>query len=283
MKKMFLTAALMASMALTVTACSSGKSQSETTAAAEATEAAVQETTQAETDETEEEEEDYFYGVITQVQDQQLTIDDNGEIAVFDCSEAEYSDDYQLAPGDEVEVTFYGVLNPEGTKAVYVDIISCAAQEAEEEALENADPVMTGTIEKVDQTTMDVKSDEDDTVYTFDTSIAQQVTIGGIKAGAKAEITYYGDLEDEEYLPMATRIVTEDAYDSEEAQEYTLTGTVIETGDGTIVVRTADKDQSIFTFVGKDGLFDGTAVGDTVTVIYEGTLTGKTITALGLK
>ena len=82
---------------------------------------------------------------------------------------------------------------------------------------------------------------------------------------------------------MATRIVTEDAYDSEEAQEYTLTGTVIETGDGTIVVRTADKDQSIFTFVGKDGLFDGTAVGDTVTVIYEGTLTGKTITALGLK
>ena len=284
MKKMYVTAAMAAAMALMVTACSSGStSQTETTASQAATEAAAQKTTATETQETQEEEEDFFYGVITEVQGQNLTIDDNGEIATFDCSEAEYSDDYELVPGDEVEVTFYGTLSEDVTKAVYVEIIASAAQEAEEEALANADPVMTGTIEKVEGTTLDLKSDEDEAVYTFDTSIAQQVSLGGIQAGVEAEITYYGDLEDEEYLPMATRIVTEDAYDSEDAQEYTLTGTVVETGEDYIVLQTADQDQSVFTFVGEAGMFDGPAQGDTATVIYEGTLTGKTVTGLGLK
>ena len=284
MKKMYVTAAMAAAMALMVTACSSGStSQTETTASQAATEAAAQETTASQTQETQEEEEDFFYGVITEVQGQNLTIDDNGEIATFDCSEAEYSDDYELVPGDEVEVTFYGTLSEDVTKAVYVEIIASAAQEAEEEALANADPVMTGTIEKVEGTTLDLKSDEDEAVYTFDTSIAQQVSLGGIQAGVEAEITYYGDLEDEKYLPMATRIVTEDAYDSEDAQEYTLTGTVVETGEDYIVLQTADQDQSVFTFVGEAGMFDGPAQGDTATVIYEGTLTGKTVTGLGLK
>ena len=284
MKKMYVTAAMAAAMALMVTACSSGgTSQTETTASQAATEAAAQETTATETQETQEEEEDFFYGVITEVQGQNLTIDDNGEIATFDCSEAEYSDDYELVPGDEVEVTFYGTLSEDVTKAVYVEIIASAAQEAEEEALANADPVMTGTIEKVEGTTLDLKSDEDEAVYTFDTSIAQQVSLGGIQAGVEAEITYYGDLEDEEYLPMATRIVTEDAYDSEDAQEYTLTGTVVETGEDYIVLQTADQDQSVFTFVGEAGMFDGPAEGDTASVSYEGTLTGKTVKGLGLK
>lgn len=281
MKKMAVTAAFMA-LALGMTACSSSPSQTETTP--EATEAAVQETTQAETEETEEEEEDYFYGFITQVADDQVTVqDDEGQTAVFDCSEAEFSDDYPLSEGDEVEITFLGTMSEDVTKAVYVDIITSAAEESEEAASEDEDPVMTGMIEKVEGTTLSLKSDEDDNVYRFDTSIAQQVSLGGIQAGVEAEITYYGDLEDEDYLPMATRIVTEDAYDSEDAQEYTLTGTVVEAGTDYVVLETADQDKSLFTFVGDAGMFDGVNPGDTATVIYEGTLTGKTVQALGLK
>src|SRR5699024_10819251 len=102
MKKVAITAALLA-MALAMTACSSGSAQNETTQ--EATEAAVQETTQAQTEETEEEEEDYFYGFVTEVTDTEVTIqDDEGETAVFDYSEADFSDDFPLSVGDEVEI-----------------------------------------------------------------------------------------------------------------------------------------------------------------------------------
>ena len=281
MKKVAITAALLA-MALGMTACSSGSAQNDTTQ--EATEAAVQETTQAQTEETEEEEEDYFYGFVTEVTDTEVTIqDDEGETAVFDYSEADFSDDYPLSVGDEVEITFLGTRSEEVTKAVFVDLITSAAEEAQEAEAANEDPVLTGTIEKVEGTVLSLKSDEDDNVYKFDTSIAQQVSLGGIQAGTEAEITYYGDLEDEDYLPVATRIVTEDAYDSEDAQEYTLTGTVVEAGTDYVVLETADQDQSLFTFVGEAGMFDGVTAGDTATVIYEGTLTGKTVQAVGLK
>ena len=50
-----------------------------------------------------------------------------------------------------------------------------------------------------------------------------------------------------------------------------------------IVLDTADPDNTFFSFVGKDGMFDGVKTGDKVTVIYEGTLTAKTITATGLQ
>ena len=48
------------------------------------------------------------------------------------------------------------------------------------------------------------------------------------QAGAEAEVTYYGDLEDPDDAAVATRIVTADAKDTEEAKKKTLTGTVAE-------------------------------------------------------
>ena len=105
------------------------------------------------------------------------------------------------------------------------------------------------------------------------------MTKNGIKAGVKAEVTYYGDLEDQ---PVATRIVTEDAADSAEAKEYTLTGKVAEVNADFVVIDTKDPDNTLFTFSGS-GMFEGLAVGDTVTVIYEGTLTDRTIMAIGVK
>ena len=50
-----------------------------------------------------------------------------------------------------------------------------------------------------------------------------------------------------------------------------------------MVIDTADPENTLFTFLGKEGMFDKLKVGDTATVIYEGTLTNKTITAIGVK
>lgn len=279
MKKQFLTAAVLV-LALGMTACSSKSSEETTPAATEVQAETAKESTEAETGE--ELEEDYFYGYATEVTDTTVTVqDDEGKTAVFDYSGAEFSDDRVLGVGDEVEITFMGQMAEDVTEATYIDIITSAAEEAEEAASEDEDPVVTGMIEKAENGTITLNCDGE--MYTFDTSIAQQVTANGIQAGVEAEVTYYGYLDEEEELPVATRIVTEDAYDTEEAGEYTLTGTVVEAASDGIVLETADADESLFTFMGEAGMFDGIEKGATVTVIYEGTLTGKVITALGVK
>ena len=65
--------------------------------------------------------------------------------------------------------------------------------------------------------------------------------------------------------------------DSEEAQKKTLTGTAAEVETDHIVLDTADPENTFFSFVGTEGMFDGINVGDKVTVIYDGTLTEKMI------
>ena len=54
-------------------------------------------------------------------------------------------------------------------------------------------------------------------------------------------MTYYGDLEDETDKPVATKIVTEDAMDSEDAKINTLSGKVAEVGADYVVIDTADR------------------------------------------
>lgn len=297
MKKHYLAIAVLA-LALGMTACSSKKAE-ETTAAgttvAQTTEAAAEttaaentaaetgaETTAADAQSESEEEEDYFYGYVKEIKDKIVTVeDDAGKQVRFEISGAEFSDDGELGVGDEVEVTFYGELKADVTKAVYVDIVTSAAKEAAEAAAAEEDLIVYGTIEKVDGGQLTLKTDEG--VYTFDMTIAQQVTKGGINAGTEAEVTYYGDLDDVDEPAMATRIVTEDAIDSADADIYALTGKVVEISDNAVVLETADRNKSLFAFVGKKGMFDSLKEGDTATVIYEGTLTGRTIQAIGLQ
>ena len=124
---------------------------------------------------------------------------------------------------------------------------------------------------------------QEEGTYTLNALIAQKVTKDGIKAGAEAEVTYYGDLEDPDDAAVATRIVTADAKDTEEAKKKTLTGTVAEVEADHIVLDTADPENTLFSFVGTEGMFDGISVGDKVTVIYDGTLTDKTVAAQGVE
>lgn len=288
MKKQYLAIALLA-LALGVSACSSKKAESEaelTTAAVETTaESQTAEETSSEgasTDAEELEEVNYYYGFISAVEEGKVTVsDDDGEEAVFDISEAELTGADAVGEGDEVEISYAGELGSDITKASAVDIITSAAEEAEEEAAEEDDLTVSGTVEKADDSSLTLKTE--DGTYTFNTIISQKVTKGGINAGVNAQVTYYGDLEDTEDLPVATKIVTDDAKDTEDAKIKFLTGTAAEVATDYIVLDTKDPANTLFSFMGTEGMFDGINTGDTVSVIYEGTLTDKVITALGVK
>lgn len=272
MKKHYLAMTALA-VALGVTACSS--KPAETSAPATTTAAA------AEAESEEELEEDYFYGIVDSVEDNVVTMSSEaGVTAKFDISKAEISGADEIGAGDEIEIMFTGVMSDDITEAATVDIIISVAAEAAEAAAAEQDQIISGTIESADDYTVTLTAEEG--TYTFNAKIAQKVTEEGIKAGTEAEITYYGDLEDEEDKPVATRIVTEDAADSEDAQEYTLTGKAAEVNADFVVIDTNDADNTLFTFAGT-GMFENIKTGDTVTIIYEGTLTDRTITALGIK
>lgn len=274
MKKHYLAVAVLA-MALGMTACSSGNK--ETTAAATTTAAE----TEAEASE-EDMEVEYFYGFVGEVADKVITVkgDEDKEVK-FDVSGAKIEGAEEIGAGDEVEIAYAGELSADVTKAQSVDIVTSAAAEAAEAAAAEEDEIVSGTIEKSDDNTLTLKTD--DGTYTFNSKIAQKVSKGGIKAGVKADVTFYGDLEDETDHPVATKIVTEDAMDSEDAKINTLSGKVAEVGADYVVIDTTDPENTLFTFLAKEGTFDGLKVGDKATVIYEGTLTDKTITATGVK
>lgn len=277
MKRQYLAVAVLA-MALGMTACSSGNK--ETTAA---TTTAAETTKEADVSANAEDvEEEYFYGFVGDIKDKVITVkDDEGKEVKFDVSGAGLEGAEEIGTGDEVEVVYAGELSADVTKAMSVDIVTSAAAEAAEAAAAEEDAVVSGTIEKADDSTLTLKTDEG--TYTFNSKIAQKVSVGGIKAGVEADVTYYGDLEDETDKPVATRIITEDALDSEDAKVSTLTGKVAEVGADYVVIDTTDPENTLFTFLGEDGMFDSIKKGDTATVVYEGTLTDKTITATGLK
>lgn len=273
MKKQYLAVTFLA-VALGLTACSSKKADTETTTAqaVESTEAASSETI----------EEEYYYGYVSLVEDKIITVtDDEGNIAKFDVTDAQITGTDQIGEGDEVEVGYTGELSEDVTKSTSVDIMTSAAEEAREEETADDDLIIEGTIESADDKTITLKTDAGS--YTLNSIIAQKVTKDGIKAGAEAEVTYYGDLEDPDDQAVATRIITADAKDSDEAQKKTLSGTAAEVESDYIVLDTADPDNTLFSFVGEEGMFDGINVGDTVTVIYDGTLTDKMITAQGVE
>lgn len=276
MKKQYLAVAFLA-VALGLTACSSKKADTETTTAQ-----AVESTEASSADSEEEVDEEYYYGFVSLVEDKIITVtDDEGNVAKFDVTDARITGADEIGQGDEVEVGYTGELSEDVTKSTSVDIMTSAAEVAKEEEADAEDLVLEGTIESADDTTITVKTDEGS--YTLNSIIAQKVTKDGIKAGAEAEVTYYGDLEDPDDMAVATRIITADAKDSEEAQKKTLTGTAAEVESDYIVLDTADPDNTLFSFVGEEGMFDDINVGDTVTVIYDGSLTDKMIAAEGIE
>lgn len=278
-RKYVLAIAMVLAMAMGVTACSSG--EKETAATEKATEAATTkaaETTAEETTTEAEREEDYLDGTIVSADDKTLTMKSIEEEEVsFDISNAVVNSDFPLGEGDEVSVHFYVDEAAEKQEAIEVDVNYSAAEEDYE-----GDAVITGVVENMGDSTITVKDSTDDQSYTFSTEIAQMVTgTKGIVVGDEIQLTYLGDVGDEEYPGLAVKVVTADMYDSDEAKLNTLTGVAISLGEGTLDLETPDG--NIFNFVEAGADFSMTSEGDEVTIIYEGSLGGHQIKAVGME
>ena len=152
MKKQYLAVAFLA-VALGITACSSKKADTESTTAQEV------ESTEATSDE--EVEEDYYYGFVSLVEDNVITVsEDGGNTAKFDISDAEITGADEIGEGDEVNVGFAGELSSDVTKATSVEIMTSAAEVAREEEADQEDLVVEGTIESADDSTITLKTEE---------------------------------------------------------------------------------------------------------------------------
>ena len=271
MKKQYAAIAAVMAAALAISACSSKPAETTTAAATETTAEAVADAGEETT---------FFYGFITLIEDNVITVtDEDTSEAKFDVSDADLIGAETLLQGDEVEVMFYGEQSEDVTKAASVSILESAAEAEEADA--EADAEITGTVESADGETLTLKTEDGSQKFNF--KIANQVTKDGVKAGVEADVTYYGDFDDPDALPVVTQIVTEDARDSEDAQVLALSGTVAEVEDNYLVLDTADPENTYFNFGGEEGMFDSLKVGDEVTVTYEGSLTAKMIQATSVK
>ncbi len=278
-RKYVLAMAMVLAMAVGATACSSGSKDAETEAAVtEAATTKAPETTAEETTTAAEKEEDYLDGTITAVDAASLTMKTlEGEEVTFDISNAKVNGEFPLGAGDEISVLYYVDDAAEKQEAIEVDVNYSVAEEDYD-----GDAVIVGKVENMGDNTITVKDSADDQSYTFSTEIAQMVTGSkGIVAGDEIQLTYLGEAGDEEYPGLAVKVVTSDMYDSDEAKINTLTGVAVSLGEGTLDLETPDG--NIFNFVEAGADFSMTSEGDKVTIIYEGSLGGHEIKAVGME
>lgn len=263
MKKALLITAI-AAVSISAAACSSKKAAETTAAPAETTTTAAETSSEAET------EEDYTSGVITAIDGDILTVKDDydDQERKYDISKAEVTKDFPLSEGDWVDLTV-PANNAE-------DPIPAIAMEVTASMLEQSmDPVADGTVKDVASDSMTLEVDGED--YKVLTGNAYVVDKDGIQAGAAAEVTYLGDLDDE---PLAIKIVMDDAKDTDEAQIDAFVGKVAQLGeDGDHIVLEAQTGD-FFTFVSDSIDLSQYAEGDTLQIQYDGSINDKEIKAV---
>ncbi|MCD8123181.1 MAG: hypothetical protein LUE65_13325 [Clostridiales bacterium] len=266
MKKALLITAVL-TFAVGMAACS----KSNDTTPTETTTAAVEEET---TEDTEEDiDEDYVDGLITAIDGNVLTIqsDEDGTEADYDISDAEVIQEFDFAEGDWVEVIF-----PEGSTD---DPIPAISLEVLESVIgENSDPSVEGKV--IDATNEHLVLEVDGEEYSMSTANAYIVGEDGIRVDQNATVTYLGDLDDE---PMAVKIVMQDSYDSDEADQFAFTGEVaqVNADSNSIVLESAEGD--FFTFIpanDSDIEFGDFEEGEILQIFYTGSIADKEIVAL---
>ena len=186
-----------------------------------------------------------------------------------------------------------------GNKETTAAPTTTAAQTETEKSAEAEDDMeleyFYGFVGEVADKVVTVKDDAGREVK-FDVSEAEIEGADAIGEGDEIEVAYAGELSSDTTKAKSVDIVTsaaaeaaeeaaaeEDAMDSEDAKINTLSGKVAEVGADYVVIDTVDPENTLFTFLGKEGMFDKLKIGDTATIIYKGTLTDKTITATGVK
>ena len=273
MKKKILAASLLI-LALGLSACSSRTEEPATTAATEASTAGDETTaaTEAETEETEEDEdveEDYVMGYITAIDGDILTIREDGEDVEkqYDTADTEITLEFPLSIGDMVEVTFPAETTEDPIPVIAMEVL-------ESEIAKNTDPSVEAEIINTEEDTITIRTEDGE--YTLIRSNAY--VVGDLNVGDTATVTYLGDLDDE---ALAVKIVMEAAYDTPEAEITAFTGTIAQIHDENMVLESAQGD--FFTFVSDELDFSEHAEGETVTVVYTGSISAKDIPAVEIR
>lgn len=266
-KKLLITTMLV--LALSATACS--KKAEETTAAPETTETEAVTTEAAVEESTEEVEEDYMSGLITKFTDTILTIknDDDETVKDYDISDAELIQEFPFAEGDWVEITFPADTEKDPIPVIRVEVLDSVIAAT-------TDPSVEGTVEDSSTNTLTLKM-EDGESYTFNTTNAYVVAKDGIAVDKKATVTFIGDVEDTDPIPLAVKVIMEDSYNTPEAELNAFSGEVAQIEDNSIVLESADGD--FYTFVSDDIDFSSYKKGDHLQIFYTGTITEKAIPA----
>ena len=192
--------------------------------------------------------------------------DDDDSEKNYDLSKAEITQEFPFAEGDLVDIIF-----PYETTEDPVPVI--ALEVLESVIGQNADPSATGKVTEITDTTLTLELEEGES-YTLSIANAYIVSKEGIKADSEATVTYIGDLDDD---AMATKVVTEDSYDTAEAELSAFIGKVAQNEEDNIVLESAEGD--FYTFVSDDIDFSAYSTGDTLQIFYTGTITDKEISA----
>jgi len=262
MKKQLLVTAML-TMALAATACSKKSDPAETTVETTA------ETT-AETTEAEDIDEDSMSGYITAVNGKILTVqnDEDNTVKDYDVTDAEIIQEYAFTEGDWVEIFFPAETTENPVPVLRVEVLESVIAQISADV----DPSEEVTIKEVGTDTVTFTA-EDGESYTVNT--ANAYIVGKMAADTKATITYIGDLDDS---PLAVKIVTEDSYDTDDAEKSAFTGKIAKTDDESLVLISAHED--FYTFVSDEIDFSEYNVGDRVQVFYTGSIMEKEIPAV---
>ncbi len=274
MKKKTLLLAAVAVLSISAAACSKKEEPAPTTAATEAsTEATTEATMEAAAEaSTEEVSEEYMSGILTKIDGDILTIksDEDNTERTYNIADAELINDFPLAEGDWVDVTFEEGATEEPIPVMILEVTVSMIEQ-------NSDPVAEGTVVDATMNTLILEVDGEE--YTLDTANAYIVGKNGILVDNQCKVSYLGFLDDD---PIVTKVVMEDSYDAPEAEINAFIGTVAQVGQegDSIVLETASGD--FFTFVNSDIDFGAYKEGQTVQITYNGSIGDKEIAATAI-
>jgi len=268
MKKKVLVTLVLALSLSAATACSK-KAEETTPATTEATtEAPTEDTAEEET----EMEETSMTGIIVSFTDTVLTVKDDADDAEkeFDYSKAEVTREFPFSEGDEIEIIY-----PDGTTETPIPAISVEVYTSV--IGENSDPYVEGTVKDAATNTITLELENGES-YTFGKTNAYIVAKEGILVDKKATVTYIGDIDDTDPVPLAVKVVMEDSYGSADADQFAFIGPVANIEEQSIVLQAEDGDY--YTFVSDEYDFSDYSIGDNLQITYTGTITAKEIPAV---
>ena len=234
---------------------------------------------------------------VQKLENGKLTVETgDGKVMNFDVTGATLDKNWELMPGDEIEIGYEGTEPQDGMKVKKVTV-SVPYEFTVEDF--NDEQNFYGEITAVTDTSLSVKEIPDfraaalegentegkkygDTVTFQRASFETDLTKDGLKVGSEISVYYLGDLNNN---PLAFYTITEDSLDDEAADTLRVKGT-IETIDGDIFTLKGDDTHSFrFTTNGNDELLKEAEAnkGKTVEVSYSTSLKARASLAEAIK